>query len=1010
MAGTPFVSVYENLNADPADTVANYTWKYDHEYIVYVVERHKRTELGMSYTLTLRSAIGSSDRGFIAKHIDCYVIFDQQDMKIKTQTRQGDWCPIVKILERPVTFGVTDHTSENWEEWWTGTAAQVSKPWEDDYEYFVLSSQGAAPGNIGWSSFVTSLHFFIPEEFEQVPINGECFMRPTVDGGIKFWRPHWGGNKSSRYVATWGNVSIISHIYRRKIRFDTAPSKQFNSWFKKQIFGFPYGVYAGNKWRDAKPCNWVEDKEVIMMTLDCSGPDELASSYFFTDSAMFTLPSSVMNYSEGGMVCESGVSHFTMLNTPNFARHGVKTVHTYGDDGATVFVMYEKLDVLADDPVIIVPPEPDPKPPSCSDCVRAGSIWEQTANIEVKFLKPVDWQLRNYRYVWSGDIGNGNVELLGTEDKGRIAKIRFAKQMAVEDSSTFLPVNIVVEVFDEDYSAIGISDKDSAVISFELPCVILANEPNISIQDLSIIEGDVDNKILLKISASEPAEGGDITVDWTTVEDTATNNVDYYQASGTATIVEGSSEAIVEIMLIGDDILESNETFIVRISNASRGNIVKDTGIITILDDDASPCGVDTPAGGAGVTETTHFLGSNPGRVIVTFEMYGVQDKMEIFYEGNLVAATSPGPDGKNVPGGNILNPGFVSDQGNLSFDYFGPPRATSFMIRMTGPDGTEWNYKFNCPVPFDGGWDGKLDAVPTLIFDPLGNGTEFDAGLFIMPDGSIQATSASGPLGYWSGAIANSSNSEVKFEVISGTASVHNNAPDFSPLASSRQIWLRLPLNSPVTEVTIRVYLREAGSTTAIVTKDVVLKVGSGGTGGGGNGCFIYGTLIDMADGTKKKIEDIVVGDKLKTLLIPDMPDASAEDPTSYFDWSEIAIAPTYAECYVKDVDHNSFSYYYKIFAENMFEPLCITVEHPVLVKFQEQGMEWHWDTPARLRIGDYLYNNKMEAVKILTIEIVVEKINTANLNVENLDTYFANGIFVHNSENTETPKEPIG
>lgn len=1275
MAGTPYSVVYENLNPSPGDTVAGITWKYDYEYVVYVQECDGPKEIGSTYILTSHAGIDPSHRGFIAKHIDCWLVFDQTDMKIKTQPRKGVPCPIIKILERPVTYGTTDHTSEKWEEWWSGSAVQVNMAWEDDYEYFVLSNLSYSPGSLPWARYVTSLHFFTPAEFDSVSVNGEGYMRPTPDGAIQLFRPANGGS-NGRVIASSGNVSVITKVYRRKIRYDVAPTKNFNSWIKKQIFSFPQGVVSGNRWRDAKPYNWSADKESVLMTLDTKGKDELVSTYFIADSGMYQLSSNVMNTLDSGLVVEAGPDHSIWIYNEQWDRRGIKHMRTDGRGGELTFVAYEKLPTLDQDPIIIDPPDPDPKPPSCSDCVLAGSVWEQFATIEVKFLAPDDWQLRNYRYVWGGDIGAGNVELISTEEKGRIAKIRFAKTIAESDGGTLFPVNISVQVFDVDYEYAGVSDTDTAIIKFELPCVFTANAPEISINDLTVTEGDSNHVVQVEIVSSETAVGGDITVDWYTVDRTATSDLsvkalayddngkpfitvienlagdrrvyidgafprfynlfyndrnadptymntlifakniitwltngktrgkfllmgdnvptgpypdynvkksfsdpngnvgfkdyfldaatqlgvtleimfnseiiadptfsptffdqyncviyissnyastqqndpalisalktshyaglgiavigdhgddtnggmsfskggneilmdfygirlkgsedreqmvitvenvitqtgnhflwtgmtgrinagqteayvdatnqspDYVSARGTATIADGSDTALVDITIVGDEEIENIEFFEIHIENASRGTIVKDVGVVTINDDDASPCGVDTPSGGTGVTNTTHYLGSEIGTVTVTYDMYGVPDMLELFYEGVCVAATSPdytnpyssGTSYYGIPGGNKDNPGPVSGSGTLSFYYPGLPHATTFVARVTGPDGTAWNYRFDCPVPAATNWDGTLAQVPTSINDAAGNGSTYRVSLEFLSDGGIrQSTHSTGVeqttiIGQWDGNIAAGSNSEIKIEVTSAaSANFTTNATNFIPLTSAAYFMYSMPQGQAYETISLRIYLRENGSTTNVQMKDVSLSIGDNSGSGGGGGCFMFGTLITLADGTTKEIEDLMVGDELKTFFIEGMPDSNAEDPTSYFDWREVAIKPKNAICKVTEIMFDTFSYYYRLRVENAVNPLCITVEHPILIKHPEYGAEWHWSTAKLACVGDYMLNEFGQHVKILTKEIVVEQIKTANLNVESLDTYFAGGLFVHNTDGSPINK----
>ncbi len=78
-----------------------------------------------------------------------------------------------------------------------------------------------------------------------------------------------------------------------------------------------------------------------------------------------------------------------------------------------------------------------------------------------------------------------------------------------------------------------------------------------------------------------------ITVNYTTVDDTATAGSDYVAASGSVTIPPDALQATVPLQINGDTLAEPNEQFIFRISsptNATLGDITDE--IVKILDDD----------------------------------------------------------------------------------------------------------------------------------------------------------------------------------------------------------------------------------------------------------------------------------------------------------------------------------------------------------------------------------------------------------------------------------------
>lgn len=98
------------------------------------------------------------------------------------------------------------------------------------------------------------------------------------------------------------------------------------------------------------------------------------------------------------------------------------------------------------------------------------------------------------------------------------------------------------------------------------------------------------------------------------------------------------------------------------------------------------PCGQVTASGGQGTTRTRHALGASPGLVRITYDMYGIPDRLDCFYKGVLVASTG----------------GLVSGTGTLQWTYAPAPGDPSWcLVVMSAPNsGTAWVYTINCPVP----------------------------------------------------------------------------------------------------------------------------------------------------------------------------------------------------------------------------------------------------------------------------------------------------------------------
>ncbi|HEV7459709.1 MAG TPA: Calx-beta domain-containing protein [Solirubrobacteraceae bacterium] len=130
-----------------------------------------------------------------------------------------------------------------------------------------------------------------------------------------------------------------------------------------------------------------------------------------------------------------------------------------------------------------------------------------------------------------------------------------------------------------------------ALVALAAAAPAAASAASITIDDVTPLEGNSGTttaNFVVHLSANAPAGG--VTVNYTTQNGSATAPADYTAASGTATIAEGTSTAVIPIQIVGDTLSEGNETFTVKLSNASGSNtITDDTATGTIIDDDPLP-------------------------------------------------------------------------------------------------------------------------------------------------------------------------------------------------------------------------------------------------------------------------------------------------------------------------------------------------------------------------------------------------------------------------------------
>jgi subtilisin-like proprotein convertase family protein len=114
-------------------------------------------------------------------------------------------------------------------------------------------------------------------------------------------------------------------------------------------------------------------------------------------------------------------------------------------------------------------------------------------------------------------------------------------------------------------------------------------EPDISVGDVSVVEGDTGT-----VTASFPvtlsaASGLEVDVDYATANGTATAGSDYETKDGTLVFAAGDTTKQIDVTVDADVAYEGNETFTVDLSAPLNANILAGTGHGTITDDDAGP-------------------------------------------------------------------------------------------------------------------------------------------------------------------------------------------------------------------------------------------------------------------------------------------------------------------------------------------------------------------------------------------------------------------------------------
>lgn len=155
-------------------------------------------------------------------------------------------------------------------------------------------------------------------------------------------------------------------------------------------------------------------------------------------------------------------------------------------------------------------------------------------------------------------------------------------------------------------------------------------------------------------------------------------------------------------------------------------------------------------------------------------------------------------------------------------------------------------------------------------------------------------------------------------------------------------------------------------------------------------NNCLIEGTKITMSDGSYKLIENIEVGDVLKSLDVDEI-DAGSEINAN--GWMSETFNYTESTAKVVGIQSYDASGVY-IFNKTL---LVSTYGHLHIVKRNE---EYLITETRNVKKGDYLLHDNDIWIEITSIMTLKGKYKVYKLDVEDYDIFFANNILTHNAK----------
>lgn len=153
---------------------------------------------------------------------------------------------------------------------------------------------------------------------------------------------------------------------------------------------------------------------------------------------------------------------------------------------------------------------------------------------------------------------------------------------------------------------------------------------------------------------------------------------------------------------------------------------------------------------------------------------------------------------------------------------------------------------------------------------------------------------------------------------------------------------------------------------------------------------CHVEGTVMYLADGSTKLVEDLVVGDVLKAYALDGL--STDENAWSTYNQTAGTFGATDSTATVVSITPGQYTQYLN-FNNGISK---VTGEHLVVIKDADDNVSFKM--ARNVVVGDSFYTNGTWSV-ITSIETVNETVNTYSIDTESEDVYVADGILWHNA-----------
>ena len=169
---------------------------------------------------------------------------------------------------------------------------------------------------------------------------------------------------------------------------------------------------------------------------------------------------------------------------------------------------------------------------------------------------------------------------------------------------------------------------------------------------------------------------------------------------------------------------------------------------------------------------------------------------------------------------------------------------------------------------------------------------------------------------------------------------------------------------------------------------------------------CLLFGTQIELANGTMVNVEDLNVGDEIKSWVPAGLPDETQDSESDQLEWRfyhSDTLSGSAQNVVVSDITFNFAGAYYSL--NNGV--IDATETHPLYV-WDNEIAKYKFKNVGDILPGDRLIKADGSEEEIYDVAIVREDVEIATVNVENADVYISNGVISHNKGTVSQPYIP--